>query len=86
MKKHRTSKIRPLRSKKSPTPKEPTMDTFMPAKENRVDRAMQRIQKCADEMGIALTEDELDRFALIFCGMMDDAKELLRVGSLFTKT
>jgi hypothetical protein len=59
------------------TQKTLTMETVKET-ENRVDRAMERIRKCAAEMSITITEDELTRFALIYCGMIDDARELIK--------
>ncbi len=45
---------------------------------NRVDRAAERIKTCADEMGISISPNELDRFVLVYLGMQDDARELAK--------
>jgi len=50
-----------------------------PAKENRFDRAAQRIEACALEMGIDISEAEVTKFAIVYLGMMDDARELLKI-------
>lgn len=43
-------------------------------KVNRVEAAKARIDRCARSMGYELTDAELTRFAIIQCGLADDAR------------
>jgi hypothetical protein len=56
----------------------PSMFSEKPsAPPNRVDRTKARIQKCAHEMGIDVSEAELEKFALILLGLASDAKAVM---------
>ena len=52
-----------------------TMFEPEPAKPNRIQTTRARILTTANEMAIPVTFDEIRRFAIILCGLQDDAEE-----------